>query len=92
MPQACPGLSAFADGGYSVWRSGSAAEEILWVLDHGPLGMGNLAAHAHANTLAVYLHVGGRPLFVDAGTYLYHSEGGWRDQVRRTAEHNTVAV
>jgi hypothetical protein len=91
-PRASPGLSTFADGGYSVWRSGSAATEILWVLDHGALGMGRLAAHAHADTLAVYLHVGGRPVLVDAGTYLYHSGGGWRDQLRRTVEHNTVAV
>jgi hypothetical protein len=92
LPETCPGLWTFADGGYTVWRSGSAAGEILWVLDHGALGMGHLAAHAHADTLAVYLHVGGRPVFVDAGTYLYHSGGGWRDQLRRTVEHNTVAV
>jgi hypothetical protein len=54
--------------------------------------MGHLAAHAHADTLAVYLHVGGRPVLVDAGTYLYHSVGDWRDRLRRTAEHNTVVV
>lgn len=92
VAQARPGLSTFVEGGYSVWRSGSAADEILWVMDHGPLGMGHLAAHAHADTLAVYLHVGGRPVLVDAGTYLYHSGGNWRDQLRRTAEHNTVAL
>jgi hypothetical protein len=92
VPQARAGLSTFADGGYTVWRCGSAADEILWVLDHGPLGMGDLAAHAHADTLAVYAHVGGRPVLIDAGTYLYHSPGGWRDQLRRTAEHNTVAI
>lgn len=91
-PSPGSGLSTFADGGYTVWRSGSAADEVLWVLDHGPLGMGHLAAHAHADTLAVYLHLGGRPVLVDAGTYLYHSPGGWRDRLRRTAEHNTVAI
>jgi len=92
VPQACTGLSTFVEGGYTIWRSGTAADEILWVLDHGALGMGRLAAHAHADTLAVYLHVGGRPVLVDAGTYLYHSAGDWRDRLRRTAEHNTVAV
>jgi len=92
VPQGRLGLSTFIDGGYTVWRSGEDADEILWVLDHGPLGMGHLAAHAHADTLAVYLHVGGRPVFVDAGTYLYHSAGDWRDRLRRTVEHNTVAV
>jgi len=92
VAQARAGLSTFADGGYTVWRCGSGADEILWVLDHGPLGMGHLAAHAHADTLAVHLHVGGRPVLVDAGTYLYHSAGGWRERMRRTAEHNTVAI
>lgn len=91
-PGASTGLTSFPDGGYTVWRSGSAAEEILWVLDHAPLGMGHLAAHAHADALAVFLHVGGRPILVDAGTYLYHSGGNWRDHFRRTAEHNTVTV
>jgi hypothetical protein len=91
-PQAASGLSTFASGGYSVWRSGAGDAEVLWVLDHGPLGMGHLAAHAHADTLAVFLHIGGRPVFIDAGTYLYHSGGEWRDQFRSTAEHNTIAV
>jgi hypothetical protein len=86
------GLATFAAGGYTVWRSGSEREEVLWVLDHGPLGMGHLAAHAHADTLAVYLHYAGMPVFVDAGTYLYHSDGHWRDQLPGTAAHNTVVV
>lgn len=92
VPLARPGLFTYAEGGYTVWRAGTAADEVLWVLDHGVLGMGNLAAHAHADTLAVYLHLGGRPVLIDAGTYLYHSDGGWRDRLRRTEEHNTVAV
>ncbi|SDS16847.1 Heparinase II/III N-terminus [Friedmanniella luteola] len=92
VPGVPTGLTTFADGGYTVWRHGSAAEEVLWVLDHAPLGMGHLAAHAHADTLAVFLHLGGRPVLVDAGTYLYHSGGDWRDRLRRTAEHNTLAV
>lgn len=92
VPTASRGLATFVDGGYTVWRSESAEEEILWVLDHAPLGMGHLAAHAHADTLAVFLHVGGRPVLVDAGTYLYHSGGDWRDQLRRTPEHNTLTV
>jgi hypothetical protein len=90
-PRARAGLSAFVDGGYTVWRS-RGEDEVLWVLDHGGLGMGSLAAHAHADTLAVYLHYGGIPVFVDAGTYLYHSGGHWRDELRGTAVHNTLLV
>ena len=92
VPGARPGLTTFAEGGYTVWRSGPGPDEVLWVLDHARLGMGHLAAHAHADALAVFLHVGGRPVLVDAGTYLYHSGGDWRDHFRRTAEHNTMTV
>lgn len=87
-----PGVSVFRDGGYTVARSADPGGESLWVLDHGPLGLGHLAAHAHADTLAVYLHHGGRPVFVDAGTYRYHDAGAWRDHLRGTAAHNTLTV
>jgi hypothetical protein len=90
-PPAPTGLATFADGGYTVWRS-AGPDEVLWVLDHGRLGMGSLAAHGHADTLAVYLHYGGSPVFVDAGTYLYHAAGRWRDDLRSTAVHNTLLV
>lgn len=86
------GLTVFADGGYTVGRSRRASGEALWLVDHGPLGFGELAAHGHADTLAVYLHYRGIPVFVDAGTYLYHSGGDWRRLFRSTALHNTVTV
>ena len=91
-PVGSPGLSTFADGGYTVWRSSTETDDVLWVLDHGPLGMGHLAAHAHADTLSVYLHHAGRPILVDAGTYLYHGAAPWRRDLRSTRVHNTVTV
>ncbi len=93
-PPAAParGLSTFADGGYTVWRSAPGPDEVLWVLDHGPLGMGDLAAHAHADTLSVHLHHAGRPVLVDAGTYLYAGPGSWRSDLRSTRVHNTLTV
>ncbi|MCW2567838.1 MAG: hypothetical protein JWN54_1935 [Mycobacterium sp.] len=87
-----PGLTVFRDGGYTVARGADPGGESLWLLDHGPLGLGHLAAHAHADTLAVYLHHRGRPVFVDAGTYRYHDAGAWRDHLRGTAAHNTLTV
>jgi len=84
------GLRTFTDGGYSVARTTDFGNEVLWVIDHGPLGFGELAAHGHADALAVWLHVAGFPVFVDAGTYLYHSGGSWREYMRTTGSHNTV--
>jgi hypothetical protein len=87
-----PGLSCFVRGGYTVARQQAPGGEALWVLDHGPLGFGHLAAHAHADTLAVYLHYRGRPVFVNAGTFLYQGSTEWRNRLRSTALHNTVSV
>ena len=83
-----PVSATFAIGGYTVLRAGS----LMAVLDHGPLGHGYTAAHGHADALALWLHVGGAPLLVDAGTYRYDHDGGWRDHLRGTAAHNTVTV
>jgi len=63
-----------------------------WTIDHAPLGFGALAAHGHADTLAVWLSIEGLPVFVEAGTYLYHSNSHWRDYFRSTRVHNTLVV
>lgn len=86
------GLHSFDAGGYSVFRDNVAAHETTLVLDHGPLGYLSIAAHGHADALSVWLHVDGRPVFIDAGTYLYHSGGTERDHFRGTAAHNTVEI
>jgi hypothetical protein len=79
-------------GGYTVARDRIGERPLLLVFDHGPLGYLSIAAHAHADTLAIWLHVDDRPVLVDAGTYLYHSGGPWRDALRHTAVHNTLMV
>jgi hypothetical protein len=74
---------------------GSAAatdRELLAVLDVGPLGYRSIAAHGHADALALTLFAGGREFLVDCGTYAYHTERRWRDYFRGTAAHNTVRV
>ncbi len=82
----------FPDGGYSVARNHDFGVESLFVFDHGPLGFLAIAAHGHADTLGVWLHVGGRPVLIDAGTYLYHAGADWRDHFRSTAAHNTLSI
>jgi hypothetical protein len=86
------GLAVYAEGGLSVVRFRRNADPWLLVFDHGPLGMGSIAAHGHADSLSIWLHCGPRALFRDAGTWRYHAGGARRDALRGTGAHNTVQV
>ncbi|MBI4754065.1 MAG: alginate lyase family protein [Betaproteobacteria bacterium] len=83
----------FAQGGYSVLgdRLGEA-DETRVVADAGPLGYLSIAAHGHADALALTLSVDGREILIDPGTYAYHTRKKWRDYFRGTSAHNTVRV
>ncbi len=87
-------MKHFAEGGYTVDRQPArgAVPDHLLVFDHGRLGYLSIAAHGHADTLAIWLHVGGRPVLIDAGTYLYHAGHEWRDHFRGTVAHNTLTL
>jgi hypothetical protein len=84
---------AFPDGGYLLFgdRFG-APREIKGLLDCGPLGYLGIAAHGHADALAITLSVAGEECLVDPGTYSYWQEQKWRDYFRGTSAHNTVRV
>lgn len=86
------GTRSFRTGGYTVHRAPIAGHMTTLVIDHAPLGYLAIAAHGHADALSFTLAVDGRPVFVDPGTYLYHSGHEWRDWFRNTRAHNTVAV
>jgi len=86
------GVKTFHDGGYTVCRHDFQGKEIWLAMDHGHLGYGSIAAHGHADALAVWLHIDGQPVLADAGTYLYHGGGKWRDYFRSTEAHNTLCV
>jgi uncharacterized heparinase superfamily protein len=86
------GARIFSNGGYSVFRRQIAGRNTLMVMDHGPLGHLSIAAHGHADSLALWLHVDDQPVMVDAGTYMYHAGGPWRDRLRGTALHNTLCL
>jgi hypothetical protein len=89
---AAPGVLCFEEGGYTIVREQVAKRNMLLIMDHGPLGMAPLAAHGHADALAVWLHLDDQPVFVDAGTYRYHASGPWRERLRSTASHNTLVL
>jgi hypothetical protein len=84
---------AFPDGGYLLFGSHfGEANEIKGMVDCGPLGYLGIAAHGHADALALTLSVGGEECLVDPGTYSYWQEHKWRDYFRGTSAHNTVRI
>jgi hypothetical protein len=84
---------AFPDGGYLFFGADfGGPHEIKGMLDCGPLGYLGIAAHGHADALALTLSVGGQPCLIDPGTYSYSQAPKWRDYFRGTSAHNTVRV
>ncbi len=83
----------FPSGGYYILGSDfGQPSEIRIVADAGPLGFRSIAAHGHADALSFGLSVAGQPIFVDPGTFAYHTQQKWRDYFRGTSAHNTVRV
>ncbi|MFQ6024098.1 MAG: alginate lyase family protein, partial [Acidiferrobacterales bacterium] len=88
-----PARRDFPEGGYFILGSDfETDQEIRLIVDAGPLGYKSLAAHGHADALALTLSIGGREFLIDPGTYTYHTRQGWRDYFRGTSAHNTVLV
>jgi hypothetical protein len=86
------GVRTWKHGGYSVVRTGSVSRQAVFVFDHGPLGYPSIAAHGHADSLAIWLSVGDVPVIIDAGTYVYNSDALWRDRFRTSELHNTLSI
>ncbi len=78
--------------GLGVIRDHVDEKEVLFVGNAMPLGMAPLYAHGHLDALSLTLFLDGKAIFVDPGTYLYHSGGKWRQYFRSTAAHNTVRL
>jgi len=85
---------AFKDSGYYLLQHGEfdSPDRISVVFDCGPLGMGALAGHGHADALSFTLRAFGRDILVDLGTYDYFSYPKWREYFRSTRAHNTVVI
>ncbi len=86
---AADGRHDFADGGWTVWRD--RVRDLRVVFDHGPLGLGAIAAHGHADALAVTVWRGADGLVVDPGTLAYHEDEAARTESRGTPAHATVS-
>ncbi|MEC3955857.1 alginate lyase family protein [Nocardia sp. CDC153] len=83
-----PGSGYAADGGLVVLRS--RGRRIT--MDVGPLGYLSIAAHGHADALAVTLAADGVELIGDPGTASYYGHPEWRAAHRSTRAHATVTV
>jgi len=85
--------SLFPDAGMVLLRDQDGRPDELWCrADHGPHGYLSIAAHAHADALAVEVRVGGVDLLADPGTYCYGADPVWRAYFRSTVAHNTLEV
>jgi hypothetical protein len=82
----------FAAEGHFICRKQENNGEIYFHFDAAPLGFLSIAAHGHADALSYILHVDGQPVFVDPGTYTYHTEPEWRNYFVSTLAHNTVRI
>lgn len=89
----------FAESGHFIFRNvgctpgndGDAHETYLH-FDAAPLGFLSIAAHGHADALSFLLHVDGKPVIVDPGTFTYHTHKELRAYFVSTLAHNTVCV
>jgi hypothetical protein len=85
--------SHFSDAGLTLLRSPSSDGEEIWCrCDSGPHGFLSIAAHAHADALAIEVRHDGTEVLADPGTYCYHGEPSWRSYFRSTLAHNTIEV
>lgn len=83
----------FPDGGYFLFGSDfGAGNEVKGLVDCGALGYLGIAAHGHADALALTLSIAGEECLVDSGTYSYWSDLRWREYFRGTSAHNTVQI
>ena len=85
-----PARELFSDAGIACVQTHDGSAKLL--MDFGPLGFTSMAAHGHADALAIWLAIGDEYFLVDAGTYAYHSHPEWREFFRSTAAHNTACV
>ncbi len=85
-------LHSFRDSGYVVMRSGWHSRAHQMIVDTGPLGCRVSGGHGHADLLSIQCSCWGENYLVDAGTYCYTADAGWRDYFRSSGAHNTLLI
>lgn len=80
--------ASFPDGGAYFLRDG---DDYL-AATCSPTGRLGRGSHSHNDCLSFELCVGGKPLIVDPGGYVYSAEPDWRNKFRSSRYHNTLVV
>lgn len=83
-----PSSIFFPSGGLVVLRNGRRRT----TMDVGPLGYLSIAAHGHADALAITVSLDGQDVISDPGTGSYYGHPGWRSSMRGTRAHATVCI
>ncbi|MDF2188459.1 alginate lyase family protein [Paraflavitalea sp. CAU 1676] len=87
------GSKFYPEEGHFIFRKQDEdGREIYCHFDAAPLGYLSIAAHGHADALSFVLYVDGQPVFVDPGTYCYHTNAEWRRYFVSTRAHNTICI
>ncbi len=79
---------AFPHGGVYVMRAGDHHVFI----DCGPLGLAGRGGHGHNDALSFEAWLGGAPLVIDRGSFVYTASFDKRNEFRSTSSHNTPRV
>ena len=77
--------AAYPQGGYWIMRGG----DLYALIRCGDVGVGS---HAHNDALSFELSLGGQPLVIDPGSYLYSADFAERNRFRSTAFHATLQI
>jgi hypothetical protein len=77
---------AFQNSGIYVLRS----KAISCLIPCGPNGQQGVGGHAHNDKLSLVLHLQGKPILIDPGTFCYSASTRLRDHFRSTRSHNTI--
>ena len=82
----------YKDEGHFILRKTNLDQETFIYFNAAPLGFLSIAAHGHADALSFSMKVDGFPIFIDSGTYTYHSEFDFRQYFMGALSHNTIKV
>jgi hypothetical protein len=82
----------YSEEGHFIFRKRENDREIYMHFDAASLGFLSIAAHGHADALSFILNIDGHPVFIDSGTYTYHTEKEWRNYFIGTLAHNTIRI
>ncbi|MDP1930772.1 MAG: alginate lyase family protein [Gammaproteobacteria bacterium] len=82
----------YPEGGYVIMRSDWRTRGHQLILDVGPLGCPDSAAHGHADLLSIQCSAYGDNYLVDPGSGNYTADPYWRNYFRSTHAHSAVTV